>query len=91
MPNRNPGKKAFAAIIGIAAAVGVLSYVLFGLATPEPAINTPAYNNQGAPLLAITTLEEVQAKQNDTIANQTQTAQEQQTTKNQLSTDAYSP
>lgn len=42
MPNRNPGKKAFAAIIGIAAAVGVLSYVLFGLATPEPAINTPA-------------------------------------------------
>lgn len=91
MPNRNPGKKAFAAIIGIAAAVGVLSYVLFGLATPEPAINTPAYNNQGAPPPAITTPEQVQAKQNDTIANQTQTAQEQQTTKNQSSTDAYSP
>jgi len=51
-----------------------ISYVLFGLATPEPAINTPAYNNQDAPPPAITTPEQVQAKQNDTIANQTQTA-----------------
>jgi hypothetical protein len=57
MPYRNPGKKAFAAIIGMAAGVGVASYILFGLAAPEPGIEMPVYE-QGVPPPRITTTSE---------------------------------
>lgn len=73
MSFRNPGKKAFAAIIGIATGIGVLSYVFFGLATPEPATETSAYD-EGSPLPTITTPEDEESRQNNT--EQTKTAEE---------------
>ena len=48
MPARNPGKKAFAVILGLAALTGVLLYIFAGIAMPKPGIETPAYD-QGLP------------------------------------------
>jgi hypothetical protein len=70
MPVRNPGKRAFVAIIVIAAGVGVLSYIFFGLATPEPATQTPAYD-QGLPPPTITTSEDKESGQNSTEQTET--------------------
>jgi hypothetical protein len=48
MPARNPGKTAFAVILGLGALTGVLLYIFAGIAMPQPGIETPAYD-QGLP------------------------------------------
>jgi hypothetical protein len=49
MPFRNPGKTAFAVILGLAAVTGALFYVFSGIATPKPGTDTPASDQELPP------------------------------------------